>query len=179
MYSSENEKLIRFIELRNKYIDLLDSKLISKSEFNHMNNEIFSKINLRPFSVLDSFEKALYNYNYYNSKAKICLEEYNRHKNSGNERKATLANNNKVNNYNLKDKAIIAMIKYEDSCNIKAYNIFVNSISLDEKIFEIYFINKERIILHTLNEDIKNILIKLNCFDDTKRESLISSYINN
>lgn len=179
MYTSESEKLIQFIELRNKYIDLLNSKLISKSEFNHMNNEIFSKINLRPFSVLDSFEKALYNYNYYNSKAKICLEEYNRHKNSGNAKKAKLANNNKVNNYDLKDKAIIAMIKFEDSCNIKAYNIFINSKSLDSKIFEICFIKKERIILHTLNENIKNILIKLNCFDDTKRESLISSYINN
>ena len=78
MYSSENEKLKRFIILRNKYIDLLEMGKISKSEFNSMNNEIFSKINLRPFSVLDSFSKALYNYNYYNSRAKHYLEECNR-----------------------------------------------------------------------------------------------------
>lgn len=179
MYVSEKEKLVRFIELRNKYIDLLDNKLISKSEFNYMNNEIFSKINLRPFSVLDSFEKALYNYNYYNSKAKMCLEEYNKCKTSGNEKKAKLANNNKLNNYNLKDQAIVAMIELENSNNIMAYDIFVNSKNLDSQIFEIYFTKRERIILHTLNKDIKNMLIKLNCFDEIKRESLISSYVNN
>lgn len=179
MNISEKEKLKRFIILRNYYIDLLESKSITKSEFNHKNNEIFSKLNLRPFSVLDTFEKALYNYNYYNSKAKMCQEEYLRYRNQKNEKKAKIAENNKKNNYFHKDQAIISMINIENSSSIEAYFINMHSKKLKEEIFEIYFCNRERTILHTKNTYIKNILCKKNCFLKEKKDSLISNYINN
>lgn len=179
MYKSEKDKLDRFIELRNIYIDLLENKSINKKEFNHKNNEIFKMINLRPFVVLDSFEKALYNYNYYNSKAKIDMENYNRHRNSKNNRKAKIALNNTSNNYCLKDESVMAMILLEDPKYIEAYYINMHSKKLSDQIFEIYFTNKDRIILHTKNIKIKKILEDLGCFDKNLRESLISSYVNN
>lgn len=178
MYSSEKEKLNKFIELRNKYIDMLDNKIISKSEFNHLNNEIFSKINLRPFTVLDSFDKALYNYNYYNSKAKMYLEEYNKYKMNGNNKRAKLAYNNVQNNYYHKDISIEAMLKLENAKFINAYFVDIKSKRLNSKLYEIYFSNKERVILHTQNENIKKILIQMKCFESEKKDSLIKSYIN-
>ncbi|WP_103980995.1 DUF6648 family protein [Helcococcus massiliensis] len=179
MCKSEKGKLDRFIELRNLYIDLLENKSINKQEFNHKNNEIFQLINLRPFVVLDSFEKALYNYNYYNSKAKLDMENYNRHRNSKNNRKARIALNNCSNNYCLKDDSVMAMILLEDPQYIDAYYINMHSKNLSDQIFEIYFTNKDRVILHTKNTKIKNTLEDMGCFDEKCRDSLIASYVNN
>ncbi|MFM1524645.1 MULTISPECIES: DUF6648 family protein [Helcococcus] len=179
MYLSENDKLNKFIKLRNKYIDLLNLKKINKSEFNHNNNEIFSKINLRPFTVLDSFNKALYNYNYYNTKAKLALEEFKLYRNSKNLKKAKLAENAKLNNYYLKDQAIIAMIELEESSKIEAYYVIMHSKNLKDQIFEIYFKEREKVILHTKNEIVKKLLISKRCFKEDIRQSLIDSYINN
>lgn len=178
MYNSEEKKLEEFIDLRTKYIEMLDNKLITKSEFNHKNNEIFYKINLRPFTVLDSFNKALYNYNYYNSKAKLFLEEEKR-LNNQNKKRAKIAQNNKNNCYYHKDLSIIAMLNLEDSDNIEAYYIDMHSKSLNQQIFEIFFKDKEKIILHTKNDKIKNILIEKNIFLFEVRVSLIETYINN
>ncbi|WP_297376151.1 DUF6648 family protein [uncultured Helcococcus sp.] len=179
MCKSEKDKLDRFIELRNLYIDLLENKSINKQEFNHKNNEIFQLINLRPFVVLDSFEKALYNYNYYNSKAKLDMENYNRHRNSKNNRKARIALNNCSNNYCLKDDSVMAMISLESPQYIDAYYINMQSKKLADQIFEINFTNKYRIILHTKNIKIKNTLEAMGCFDEKYRDSLIASYVNN
>lgn len=179
MYIGDKEKLEKFIELRNKYISLLEENKISKYEFNLKNHEIFKVINLRPFKVLDSFDKALYNYNYYNSKAKMELENFKNYKSLKNEKKAKIANNNKLNNYYHKDEAIKIMIELEKPEFINAYYIDIYSKALNSKIFEIVFFNKDKIILHTQNEEIKEKLIELNCFDFKKRKSLISSYINN
>lgn len=178
MYKTEKHKLDKFIYLRNKYIDMLENKDITKYEFNHLNNQIFQNINLRPFTVLDSFEKALYNYNYYNSRAKICLEECNKYKNLGNHRKAKIADNNKINNYYHKDNSIISMLGFENQSDVKAYYVHMNSKNLAEQIFEIHFEKRDRVILHTKNKTIKDLLLKNNCFMNEVKESLISEYIN-
>lgn len=182
MIITDEKKLEKFINLRNQYIDLLVEKKITKLEFNMLNNEIYYKINLRPFVVLDSFNKALFNYNYFNSKAKIYLEDSKKYKNSKNvrdQKRYKLAENNKINCYHHKDKSIIAMINLEKPEKIIAYNIKLHSKNLSNEIFEIYFMNKEKIILHTKNSEIKKLLISLNIFEEKERESLISSYINN
>ncbi len=178
MYLSEKDKLNEFIKLRNKYIDLLNESKINKSEFNHKNNEIFSKINLRPFTVLDSFNKALYNYNYYNTKAKLALEEFKMYRMAKNLKKAKLSENAKLNNYYLKDQAILAMVELEDSSKIEAYYVSMHSKNLKDQIFEIYFKDREKVILHTKNENVKNLLISKKCFSYEIRQSLIDSYIN-
>lgn len=179
MYNSEKEKLLEFINLRSKYIDMLDNNIITKSEFNHKNNEIFYKINLRPFSVLDCFDKALYNYNYYNSKAKLYLEEENRLNSINNKKKSKIAKNNKLNCYYHKDQSIIAMINLEDSSYIDAYYINMHSKNLNQQIYEINFIRKEKVILHSKNSEIKNILLNKKIFSEEVRNSLIETYINN
>lgn len=179
MFLSEKEKLDKFLYLRNYYIDLLESKAINKLEFNHKNNEIFEKINLRPFTVLDSFEKALFNYNYYNSKAKLAHEDYKFYMESGNKRKAKIANNNKINFYTMKDIAIESMLLLEQFLDIEAYYIHMHSKNLSTEIYEILFYKKERVILHTKNPKIKKLLHTNNCFSEDIKDSLIASYINN
>lgn len=181
MSITEKTKLERFIELRNQYIDLLNEKKITKLEFNYLNNEIFNIINLRPFTVLNCFEEALYNYNYYNSKAKISLQEeknFRSKKDSRSQKRAKQHENNKLNYYSHKDEAIHKMVEIEDSKYIEAYYIEMKSKNLNNLIFEINFKNREKVILHTKNEEVKKLLIKKSVFLDEIRVSLIDSYIN-
>ncbi|MFM1585363.1 DUF6648 family protein, partial [Helcococcus ovis] len=93
-------------------------------------------------------------------------------------KKAKLSENAKLNNYYLKDQAILAMVELEDSSKIEAYYVSMHSKNLKDQIFEIYFKDREKVILHTKNENVKNLLISKKCFSYEIRQSLIDSYIN-
>lgn len=179
MIISENDKLKSFIRLRSEYIDLLDQGKLNKIEFNEKNNKLFVELDLRPFSNLDTFEKALFNYNYYNTKAKLALFNCNRYREQKRERKYKRELNFKLNCYDEKDKASIAMIKLEDPSNIEAYYINLHSKNLATSIFEINFLNKDKVILHSKSEEIKKLLLDLGVFKDEVMDSLIDSYVNN
>lgn len=179
MIENEKEKLQNFIRLRSEYIDLLDQKKISKIEFNERNNKLFTELNLRPFSKLDTFEKALFNYNFYNTKAKLALFNANRHREQNRDKKYKKEMNLKLNCYDEKDKATLAMIKLEDPTKIEAYHINLHSKNLGSSIFEVNFIDRDKVILHSKNEDIKQLLLDIGAFDQEIRSSLIDSYVNN
>lgn len=178
MIISEKAKILKFIELRDFYITQLEKGKITKKEFNHKNYDIFKKLNLRPFSVLDSFDKAVYNYAYYNSKAKLALEEQELQKKANNLKKSKIFENNKLNYYSQKDKATLYMVNSEDGSQMEAYYIKIHSKNLSD-IFEINFKNKNKIILHSKSDEIRDILIKKGCFDSEIRKSIIDSYVNN
>lgn len=179
MIQSESNKLKNFIRLRSQYIDLLDQGHLNKLEFNEKNNKLFYELNLRPFSKLDTFEKALFNYNYYNTKAKIALFNANRYREQKRDRKYKKELNFKLNCYDEKDKATLAMIRLEDPKNIEAYYINLNSKNLASTIFEINFIARDKVILHSKNAQIKEILEDLGVFKSQVKDSLIDSYVNN
>lgn len=179
VFISEKERLLMFLELRNLYIDQLEAGKITKKEFNHKNFMIFRKLSLKPFSVLDSFEKAMYNYNYYNSQAKIELEEYNKAKDFNNQKRAKFHLNNKENYYNLKDIATEAIIELEGFDNIESYFIKLHSKNLGTNIFEINIKNRKRAIFHSKSYKILNLLKNNNVFINEVRDSIIDSYVNN
>lgn len=179
VFISEKERLLMFLDLRNLYIDQLEAGKITKKEFNHKNFMIFRKLSLKPFSVLDSFEKAMYNYNYYNSQAKIELEEYNKAKDFNNQKRAKFHLNNKENYYNLKDIATEAIIELEGFDNIEAYFIKLHSKNLGTNIFEINIKNRKRAIFHSKSYKILNLLKNNNVFINEVRDSIIDSYVNN
>lgn len=178
MIQSENDKLKSFIKLRNDYINELDQGETSKQEFNERNDKLYIELNLKPFSILDTFEKALFNYNYYNTKAKIALFNANKYREQKKDRKYKRELNLKNNYYDEKDKASVAMIKLEDPEKIEAYYINLHSRNLASSIFEVYFKAREKVILHSKSEEIKELLISLGVFKDEVRDSIIDSYVN-
>lgn len=178
MIQSENDKLKSFIKLRNDYINELDQGETSKQEFNERNDKLYIELNLKPFSILDTFEKALFNYNYYNTKAKIALFNANKYREQKKDRKYKRELNLKNNYYDEKDKASVAMIKLEDPEKIEAYHINLHSRNLASSIFEVYFKAREKVILHSKSEEIKELLISLGVFKDEVRDSIIDSYVN-
>lgn len=179
MILSESAKLEKFVKLREDYINLLDQNKISKIQFNEKNNDLFKDLNLRPFTKLDSFEKALFNYNYYNTKAKIALHNANKYKIENKFKKFKREENFKLNYYDEKDKATSAMIDFEDSKDLEAYYINLHSRSLGSTIFEINFKKRNKVILHSKNLVIKEKLISRGVFNESACPSLIDSYVNN
>lgn len=178
MAVSESAKLKEFITLRAEYIDLLDGGVLTKDQFNVLNSKLFTKLNLRPFSKLDSFDKALFNYNYYNTKAKLALHNANRYREQKKVKKFRREDSLKLNFYEEKDKATLAMINLEDPSNIEAYYINLHSRSLSNTIFEVYFKGKDKVILHSKSEYIKDRLIELGVFSPKVTRSIIDGYVN-
>lgn len=178
MIKSESQRLEEFVIARANLIDLLDKNKLSKLTFNEKNNELFDNLQLKPFSKLDTFNKALFNYNYYNTKAKIALAMCNKYKEQKKINKSKREENLKLNCYSEKDKATYAMVDLEDKEFLEAYYINLNSKNLAKSIFEINFKNREKVILHSKNNDIKDLLIKKGVFIEEIRDSLIDTYVN-
>lgn len=179
MRLSEREKLLLFTELRVKYIKLLDDGKIDKLQFRDLNRNIFFDLDLKPYAQMTDFNQALFNYNYYNSKAKYSLELANKFKRGNKQKRYLREENFKLNCYDQKDRATLRMIELEDFKDIEAYPIKLHSKKLKEEIYEINFKARDRVILHSKNEEIKKALIEKNVFDNESRQSLIDSYVNN
>lgn len=179
MVKSERQKLEEFLIYRDEYIDLLEDKLISKEEFNDKNHELIERLHLRPFSTIVNFQQGMYNYHYYNTMAKTSLYLSNKYKDENNQKKYKYENNNKLNYYSEKDKATRALVELTDPKEMEAYYINLHSKNLKTSIFEIYFKNKKRSILHSKSEEIRQLLIEKNCFVDDVKTSRIDSYVNN
>lgn len=160
---------------RSKLIKDYDDKLISKKEFLIKSYEFFSFRNPKPFLFVNTYEKGMYNYQYYNIVAKyyrmLAKEEknkrtYNRFMNISNK------------NYDLKDRMILEILKLKNFKNISAYYINCDSKGLEGKIFEIVLKDEKEAIFHTKNEKILEVLKEKNIFEKNKKNSLIDKYIN-
>lgn len=176
---SDYEKLIEFIEMRKEIIDRLDSGEMSKEYFLLENYNLIDRLSMRPYLKIDSFEQGIYNYQYYNILAKYYNNEANKYKfNKKQQHKYKLAIGKCRNYYNEKDvttKRIIDILNYE---NMEAYYIDMQSDRLKGKLYEIYIKNYEKAILHSMDDDIKRLLVENNVFSDDIRKSVIDNYVN-
>lgn len=175
---SEREKLLSFLKHRSKLIDDLDRGILNKEDFTYLNDLFMKDLSLKPFSNVKKYEEALFNYQFFNLKAKEALEMAESSKKKGQIKKEKFYLNQKDNYYKLKDEAILSLIMICSNEKIKAYPILMKSNSLRGEIFEIVFLDREKCILHTKNKRIKSILDKKKIFDNRLRKSLINSYVN-
>ncbi|MDY6065867.1 MAG: DUF6648 family protein [Finegoldia sp.] len=166
-----------YIKKRNELIDKLDANEISKPKFIEENNLLIYRSNIRPFIQVKSVSEGLYNYQYYNLKAKEYNSLANKYKYKKN-KKYQLAIGKSRNYYVEKDKSIAKILELIDYKNVDAYMIEVLSTRMKGKLYEIVLKDYEKMIFHTIDEDIKNDLIKRGIFDKNPRKSLIDSYVN-
>src|SRR5690625_4002354 len=127
-----------FFEQRSYLIFQFEGGEISKKEFLEQNYNLVRKTNIRPFLRIDSYEKGMYNYQYYNVLAKYYnmlakdirrtakhKKYYNYYRNIGN------------NYYHEKDKATLHLLRYLKFKNVEAYFIKMESKFLEDKLYEI------------------------------------------
>ncbi|MDO5047416.1 MAG: hypothetical protein Q4D88_02565 [Anaerococcus sp.] len=175
----EECKLEEFEKWRKESIDLLDESKIDKDEFLRLNYDFFKKLNLKPFSQINTFSQAIFNYQYYNVMAKKCNFEAKAYLNSKKKRKYyNKLINDRENYYYLKDIATQRLLAILDYKNLESYYIDLKSKRLRGLIYEINILDEDRLILHSKNKKILEKLKENKVFSTKARLSLIDSYVN-
>lgn len=152
---------------------------ITKREFLQYNFEFIQKMHVRPFTKIDSFEKGMYNYQYYNMLAKYYIMLAWDIKKGEKHTKYSRTYLNKGNYYyNEKDKSTYQLLKFLNFENVEAYFIKVNSRYLKNKLYEIVLLDYEYAIFHSKSNWLLKILRQENVFIEEKKKSLIDEYIN-
>lgn len=152
---------------------------LTKREFLQKNFDYLILKNTRPYIKVDSYEKGMYNYQYYNVMAKyyrsLSREFYNSKKHSRYyNHYLNLANKY----YHEKDRSVLSILKIENFENMDAYFIKCKSKALRNELYEIVLNDHQMAIFHSKAKWLLDILIEENIFEETTKKSLIDSYVN-
>lgn len=175
---AEKRQALKFYKRRSKLIEDYTRGEMSKREFIINNFQLAYQMS-GPYVKVDSFEKALFNYQYYNcmakhysmmasqcKKSKKSKRTYNRYFSLGNSF------------YEKKDDVVYQILELLNYEFIQAYPIQTDSKRLDDKLFEIVALKRKEAIFHSISPKIRKILCDKGLFDINKRPSLIAEYIN-
>lgn len=168
-----------FFKHRSLLIMKYSSGDLTKREFLQKNFDYFILKNAKPYIKIDSYEKGMYNYQYYNVMAKYYralakevkgTKKHSRYYNYY----LNLANNY----YEEKDESMLAILKFQQFKNMQAYFIECESKALRNLLYEIVLKDKNEAIFHSKSQGILNILKENRVFEDVMKTSLIDTYIN-
>ncbi|WP_130807551.1 DUF6648 family protein [Senegalia massiliensis] len=175
----QESKFEKFFKHRESLIMQFKIGDISKKEYIMANVNFIEKLNIKPFKKIDSFEKGMYNYQYYNMLAKYYYMEAKNLKDKGEPLKYYQSFLDEgYFYYGEKDKSTLKLLKFLKFENMEAYYIKVNSDSLQGRLYEIHLKNYDKAILHSKSFKILDILKKEKVFIDSSRKSLIDEYVN-
>ncbi|WP_073183372.1 DUF6648 family protein [Anaerosphaera aminiphila] len=168
-----------FFEHRSFLINKYSNGNITKREFLKYNYDYFISVNARPFLKIDSYEKGLFNYQYYNGMAKyykMLAKEVKNTKKHSRYYNYYLNLGNKY--YDGKDESALAILKLQDFEDVQSYFIKCDSDYLKDSLYEIVLENKTEAIFHSKAEWLLKILKEKKVFDSDVKTSLIEEYIN-
>lgn len=163
--------LQKYFNYRQALIDQYIKGDMTKREYLDKNLDAVLSLNIKPFKNVDTVDKALFNYQYYNAMAKDCkMGAYGEYEYQFHEKTDYY--------YSQKDKATMRVLQLLDYSGVRAYHISVRSKELKNKLFEIILTEYNNVILHSTNKIIKNRLMDEGCFESGTKKSLIDYYIN-
>ncbi|WP_313529472.1 DUF6648 family protein [Anaerotignum sp.] len=165
----------KYFRYRQNLIDQYMKGDMTKREYLQKNYEAVVYGDIGPFTNMDSVEKALFNYQYYNALAKEQKSISTTKDMDYELRRDYLDQSNYY--YNKKDRATLAVLRMLDYQGTEAYFVKVHSKYLKGKLFEIV-IDYEDIILHSTSPLILKCLREEGVFHEESRKSLIDDYVN-
>ncbi len=139
---------------------------MTKREYLAQNFQAVLNLKDKPFKNVDSVDKGLFNYQFYNAMAKQAKSE------SQNYYNREIANSyiDKSNYYyGLKDKSTLKILELSDYQNTEAYFIKVKSKALKNKLFEI-ILHDKNMILHSTSKVVLNKLKNEHVFIETTKK---------
>ncbi|WP_333473065.1 DUF6648 family protein [Crassaminicella thermophila] len=153
---------------------------ITKKEFIEEHYNFIQRLNLKPFKYrIDSFEKGIYNYQYYNMLAKYSYMKSKDQKLQQKHPQLVKKLQGDANYYyRQKDKTTLKLLEYLDFYNVEAYFVKVKSKLLKDKLFEIVLLDYDNVILHSISHWLLERLKEEGVFIEGKRKSIIDKYIN-
>jgi len=159
--------LNKYFRYRQNLIEQYIKGDMTKTEYLIENLNAVLSLKSEPFKKIDSVEKGLFNYQYFNALAKdVKMTSSNIYESE----KADYY-------YSKKDQATLKVIELLNYKGISAYPIFVRSKILKGKLFEIV-LEDYNMILHSTSELILKRLREECVFDEQRKKSVIDGYIN-
>ena len=165
----------KYFRYRQALIDQYVKGDMSKREYLQANYDAVINNDIEPFNNIDTVEKGLYNYQYYNALAKQMKAVSTQRDLDYEMKKYYIENSNYY--YNKKDRATMRVLQLLDYRGVKAYFVSVKSKNLKGKLFEIV-ISDYSMILHSTSTFILNKLREEEVFEEVTKKSLIDGYIN-
>jgi len=167
--------------------DLIEQYLkgdLSKNEYLLRNYEAVFSLKIKPFKNIDTIEKALFNYQYFNAIAKNVRMNAPVH-NPGAAGAQGLSNEGlELANYyyRKKDAATWKILRMLDFAGVTAYFIRTYSRVLRGKLYEIVLEDMPSLpgltVLHSTDEALLNTLRAEGVFSEGVRQSVVDNYIN-
>lgn len=167
--------LEKYFRYRQSLIDQYVKGDMTKREYLQANYEAVVYNDIKPFKNIDTVLKGLFNYQYYNARAKEKKQASTIRDLSFDEKKEYLDSCNYF--YSRKDRATLKVLELLEYKGVEAYFIKVRSKELRGKLFEI-ILTDYNMILHSTNELILKRLIEEEVFSEGSRKSLIDGYVN-
>lgn len=165
----------KYFKYRQSLIDQYAKGDMTKREYLQRNYEAVVYGDIGPFQNMDTLEKALFNYQYYNALAKEMKSISTTHDMDYELKQDYIEKSNYY--YAKKDKATLRALRILDFQGIEAYFIKIRSRFLKGKLFEI-LIAEENIILHSTSTLILKCLREEGVFFEESRKSVIDDYVN-
>lgn len=165
----------RYFRYRQSLIDQYTKGDLTKAEYLERNYEAVIYGDIKPFKNIDTVEKGLFNYQYYNALAKQMKSLSTGNYIDYEIKKDYQEKSNYY--YSKKDRATMKVLHMLDFRNVEAYFISVKSKFLKGRLFEI-ILQEQNMILHSTSEMILKQLREEGVFFEENRTSLIDEYIN-
>lgn len=165
----------KYFKYRQSLINQYAKGDMTKREYLQKNYEAVVYGDIGPFRNMDTVEKALFNYQYYNALAKENKTISTTRDMDYELKRDYLEKSNYY--YSRKDRATLTALRMLDFRGVVAYFVKVRSRFLKGKLFEIV-IEEENIILHSTSPLILNCLREEGVFQEESRKSLIDEYVN-
>jgi len=169
----------QFFEEREALIYQFSKGDISKKEFIEEHYFFIQRLKLKPFKMIDSFEKGIYNCQYYNAVAKYNKLRAKDKKLAEKHPELIKEISESVKTaYREKDRSIKRLVRFLEYKDMEAYYIKSKSPYLDNKLFEIVLHYNDGIILHSINRGLLEELKQEGVFLEVRKKSKIDEYVN-
>lgn len=173
-----NNSLIEaFYDNRDSLIDALEAGDIDKVSFFEDNLAFFNAQGFKPKATEKlNFDEAVIHYQYYNLMAKWHLMLADEYGISSHERDKQKDRAGEF--YTKKDHVSLKLLELCHYEGVRAYFIEMQSKSMEGELYEVYFTEVSRLILHSKDKRLLNRLKQAGVFEETLQPSAIDAYVN-
>ncbi len=162
---------------RLQLIEQLESGALDKLQFIELNVALYRDYQIEVPGSIATLDEGLFYYQYFNIMAKYYQMKYKQLIEDSIFEAIELRNRS---NAYYRDKERITELLLTDLKEepITAYYVDVNSRRLNNKLVEIVFLEREKVILHSMDKRVIALLKRKNYFKYSRSKSRIDSYIN-
>lgn len=166
-----------FRNKRHELIDALERGELKKADFIEAQAALYTEIDLKEPQKIEGTLDGLFYYQYFNTMAKHHQMLYRELK----YKDAFVAVEHRTLSdklYAIKERVTYRLLEAMDFKAVEAYYVQATSKQLRHKLVEIFLVNEEKAILHSLDYHVISALKSRGLLPDQVRPSKIDSYIN-